>query len=158
MLTKRSSAAYSLSISSLYFISSLLRVLTPEENSKFRRSLIILASWTQWLFLPALLIWSLNRFSVDSEQKGGWAARAFGVQRAPEILRDGFKEWLFGREGVLEDLTIGGWDRFLRWSSPIFQLCEGFCSLLVIQATGQVSKYLVNKGRSDTWLVSMDPS
>lgn len=31
-------------------------------------------------------------------------------------------------------------------------MAEGFCSLLVIQAAGQITRYLVNR-RSDSWMV-----
>ncbi|MCJ1452649.1 hypothetical protein MMC28_002992 [Mycoblastus sanguinarius] len=44
----------------------------------------------------------------------------------------------------------------LRWSTPVFQLCEGFCSLLVIQAAGQITRWLVNRGgRSDSWMIGL---
>lgn len=44
----------------------------------------------------------------------------------------------------------------LRWSTPVFQLCEGFCSLLVIQAAGQLTRWLVNRGeRSDSWMIGL---
>lgn len=49
-------------------------------------------------------------------------------------------------------MTIGTWDKLLRYSTPFFQLAEGFCSLLVIQAAGQITRWLVNR-RSDTWMV-----
>ncbi|CAK7241809.1 MAG: hypothetical protein STHCBS139747_003280 [Sporothrix thermara] len=62
-------------------------------------------------------------------------------------------EWLFGRGGVVESAALGGWDKTLRYSSPIFQLLEGFCTLLVIQAAGQITRWLVNRGRSESWLI-----
>src|SRR2546423_15662441 len=63
---------------------------------------------------------------------------------------------MFGRGGLLESATIGLWDKFLRWSAPVFQLCEGFCSLLVIQATGQLARWLVNRSdRSDSWMLGI---
>jgi ICE2 len=45
----------------------------------------------------------------------------------------------------------------LRYSTPFFQLAEGFCSLLVIQAAGQITRWLVNRRRSDTWVVCISP-
>lgn len=65
-----------------------------------------------------------------------------------------WSDWLFGRGGVVESAALGGWDKSLRYSSPIFQVLEGFCTLLVIQAAGQITRWLVNRGRSDSWLVS----
>ncbi|THC98205.1 hypothetical protein EYZ11_002287 [Aspergillus tanneri] len=67
-----------------------------------------------------------------------------------------YLEWLFGPDGLLEVLTIGNWDKLLRWSTPVFQLVEGFCSLLVIQAAGQITRWLVNRGgRSDSWMIGL---
>ena len=143
--------AYSLSLSSFYFFYSLLRVTTP-ERSRFRYVLIQIIAWTQWLLLPSLLIWSLNKFSVDADNVGGWVERTFSGKRAQDVS---VYQWLFGPNGLLETMSIGYWDKILRWSAPFFQLCEGFCSLLVIQAAGQITRWLVNKsGRTDTWMVT----
>lgn len=65
-----------------------------------------------------------------------------------------WNDWFFGRGGVVESAALYGWDAVLRYSSPIFQVLEGFCTLLVIQAAGQITRWLVNRGRSDSWLVS----
>jgi len=129
-----------------------LRLATP-DRSRFRWALIQIIGFTQWIILPSLLIWSLNRFSVDSENTVGWVERTFDGKRA----KDGsITEWIFGPNGLIESLTIGSWDKLLRWSTPVFQLVEGFCSLLVIQAAGQITRWLVNRGgRSDTWMVSV---
>jgi hypothetical protein len=143
--------AFSLSLATFYFFYSVLRLATP-DRSRFRWALIQIIGFTQWIILPSLLIWSLNRFSVDSENTVGWVERTFDGKRA----KDGsIAEWIFGPNGLIESLTIGSWDKLLRWSTPVFQLVEGFCSLLVIQAAGQITRWLVNRGgRSDTWMVS----
>jgi hypothetical protein len=143
--------AFSLSLATFYFFYSVLRLATP-DRSRFRWALIQIIGFTQWIVLPSLLIWSLNRFSVDSENTVGWVERTFDGKRA----KDGsIAEWIFGPNGLIESLTIGSWDKLLRWSTPVFQLVEGFCSLLVIQAAGQITRWLVNRGgRSDTWMVS----
>ena len=40
--------------------------------------------------------------------------------------------------------------------SPVFQLLEGFCSLLVIQALGQLTRWLVNRSEwSDFWMLTL---
>lgn len=100
--------------------------------------------------LPGLLIFSLNRFAIDATGSGDWIARTFDGKRA---AHSSVKEWIFGSEGLLEMLTIGTWDKLLRYSTPFFQLAEGFCSLLVIQAAGQITRWLVNRERSDSWMV-----
>lgn len=146
--------AFSLSLASFYFLFSLLKLTTP-DRSWFRSSLVILIRSTQWLIIPILLIWSLNRFSIDSDSStstaGAWVERTFSGKRAPEFS---IQVWLFGSDGLVETVAIGNWDKLLRWSTPVFQLVEGFCSLLVIQAAGQITRWLVNRGgRSDSWMV-----
>lgn len=142
--------AFSLSLASYYFFYSLLRLVTP-SRSRFRYTLIKLIGWTQWLVLPSLLIWSLNRFSTDNDEGATWVERTFSGKRAQETS---LRQWIFGPDGLVETITVGNWDSVLRWSTPVFQLSEGFCSLLLIQAAGQVTRWLVNRsGRSDSWMV-----
>ena len=77
--------------------------------------------------------------------------RTLSGKRAHDVS---IQTWLFGPDGLIESAAVGGWDKVLRWSTPVFQLSEGFCSLLVIQAAGQITRWLVNRGgRSDTWMV-----
>jgi hypothetical protein len=142
--------AYSLSLFLFYFVYSSIKLATPPE-SRVRWTLVNLLRLTQWILIPTLLIWALNRFSVDSGASD-WVARTFNhLTKSQEPST--WYEWLFGSGGVLESATLGGWDKTLRYSSPVFQLLEGFCSLLVIQAAGQITRWLVNRGRSDTWVV-----
>ena len=144
--------AFSLSLASFYFCYSILKLITPEK-SRFRYALVQIIGLTQWIILPSLLIWSLNRFSVDTDNSSGWVERTFSGKRVQD---SSLWEWIFGHDGLLEAATIGSWDKLLRWSTPVFQLCEGFCSLLVIQAAGQITRWLVNRGgRSDSWMVSI---
>lgn len=140
--------AFSLSLSAYYFVYSVLRLATP-DGSRFRWALCQLFAWTQWLMIGTLLIWSLNKFSLDSNQSG-WVERTFGGKRAQDAS---VYEWIFGPEGLLQTVTIGSWDNVLRYSTPVFQILEGFCSLLVIQASGQVTRWLVNGERGDSWMV-----
>ncbi|OAA59132.1 er membrane protein [Niveomyces insectorum RCEF 264] len=134
----------------------------------------------QWFVLPALLIWALSRFSVDAgaantthtdwvartvahvtggegrghglaDAVGGAFSSSFSSSSSPSS--SSWSDWLLGRGGVVESLALGGWDKALRYASPVFQLLEGFCTLLVIQAAGQISRYLVNSGRSDSWVI-----
>ena len=146
--------AFSLSLASFYFLFSLLKLTTP-DRSWFRSSLVMLVRSTQWLIIPTLLIWSLNRFSIDPESSSttarGWVERTFTGKRAQDAS---IQEGLFGADGLVESVAIGNWDKLLRWSTPVFQLVEGFCSLLVIQAAGQITRWLVNRGgRCDSWMV-----
>jgi hypothetical protein len=142
--------AFSLSLSSFYCAYSVLRLVTP-DRSRYRHALLHLVAWTQWLVLPSLLIWSLNRFSVDYDGGSSWVERTFSGKRAEDAS---VSEWIFGSDGLLETVTVGGWEKLLWWSTPVFQLCEGFCSLLVIQAAGQVTRWLVNRSeRGDSWMV-----
>ena len=142
--------AFSLSLASFYFFYSVLRLSTP-DRSRFRWALIQLIATTQWIILPSLLIWSLNRFSVDGGDAASWVERTFSGKRAQDTS---VREWILGPDGLLETATVGAWDKILRWSTPVFQVVEGFCSLLVIQAAGQVTRWLVNRsGKGDSWMV-----
>jgi hypothetical protein len=130
--------AFSLGLSAYYFLYSSLRLATP-DRSRIRWAVCNIIAWAQWLAIPTLLIWSLNKFSIDANNNAGWVEKTFGGKRAE------FKsvnEWIFGSEGLL-----------LRYSTPVFQLAEGFCSLLVIQAAGQITRWVVNRERGDSWMV-----
>jgi hypothetical protein len=139
---------FSLSLASFYFVYSGLRLLA-QGRSRFVLALVQIIGWSQWLVVPSLMLWSLNKFSIDSAE--GWVESTLKSRLHPDpSLRDR----ILGREGLLETLTVGSWDKLLRWSTPVFQLGEGFCSLLVIQACGQITKWLVNGDNGDSWMVS----
>lgn len=141
--------AFSLSLSAFYFFYSALRLATP-DSSRLRYALVNTIAASQWIVIPTLMIWSLNKFSVDSDATA-WVEKTFSGRRAQH---DTLYAWVFGSDGLVQTLTIGGWDKLLRWSTPVFQLSEGFCSLLVIQAAGQITRYLVNREGGDGWMVS----
>ncbi|KAG9237544.1 ER membrane protein-like protein [Amylocarpus encephaloides] len=143
--------AFSFSLFCFYFFYSTLKLATP-ERSRIRWALVQIIGFSQWILLPGLLIWSLNRFAVDANASGDWVARTFDSKRAQDTS---IKEWIFGPGGLVEMMTVGTWERVLRYSTPLFQLAEGFCSLLVIQAAGQITRWLVNRGRSDTWMIGL---
>lgn len=147
--------AFSLTISTYYFILSLLRISTP-AGSNFRRPIVNTLRASQLLILPVLCIWALGRFSVDADISSGWVERTFRTSKDFFKPNANFWQSIVGREGLIENVTLGSWDIILRWSSPIFQLLEGFCSLLVIQAIGQFSRWLVNRSEwSDAWLLTL---
>jgi len=147
-----SGLAYSLSLFLFYILYSTFKILTP-PRSHVRWALTGILRISQWVVIPGLLIWALSRFSVDAGN-ADWVTRTLS-----HITSQGhdksWNEWFFGQGGVLESVCLGGWDRSLSWSSPIFQMLEGFCSLLVIQASGQITRWLVNRGRSDSWVVRL---
>jgi hypothetical protein len=143
--------AFSLSLSSFYFFYTVLRLATP-DTSRFRWLLAELIRWSQALVIPTLLIWSLNKFSIDSDNNSGWVERTFGGKRAQDTS---VYEWLFGTDGLVQTATIGSWDKLLRYSTPVFQIGEGFCSLLVIQAAGQLTRWVINRERGDSWMIGL---
>ena len=146
--------AYSLSIAAFYFFLSVLRIATP-DSSTFRRALVNILRGVQWLAIPSLCLWALGRFSIDAGNSVGWVEKTFRLKR--EVFSNTtITQYLFGHDGLAETAAIGGWDKILRWSSPIFQLLEGFCSLLVIQAIGQLTRWLVNRSEwSDAWMLTI---
>jgi hypothetical protein len=99
-----------------------------------------------------LLIWSLNKFSTDSNKSSGWVGGTFGESGSGS---QSLQERIFGPAGLFETATIGAWDATLRWSTPVFQIAEGFCSLLVIQSIGQITRWLVNQERGDHWMIAL---
>lgn len=112
-----SGLAHSLALFFFYFFYSCLRIATPKE-SRFRYVLCKLVGLAQWVIIPGLLIWSLNRFAIDSNMSGDWVAKTFGQKRA----NTGF----FTAGGAYDRLTVGVWDLILTYSTPLFQLV---CSL-----------------------------
>lgn len=147
--------AFSLTLATYYFILSTLRLATP-DHSRWRSLALNLFAAMQPVMIGGLLIWSLNKFSVDSGEEASWVSRAFYNATKPLHQNPSFKDWVFGKEGLLEHALIGGWDKLLTYSTPVFQLVEGFCSLLVIQAAGQVTRYLVNNDDGgDRWMLGL---
>ncbi|XXH03583.1 hypothetical protein Hte_009988 [Hypoxylon texense] len=144
-----SGLAYSLSLFCFYFLYSAAKLATP-ENSRIRWTLTQFLQIFQWILIPGLLIWSLHNFAVDANSTD-WVSRTIGGLGSHKHTT--WSDWFFGNGGLIESVTLGGWDKTLRYSSPVFQLAEGFCTLLVIQAAGQISRWLVNRGRSDTWVL-----
>ena len=147
--------AYSLTLGTFYFLLSLLRLGTPQQ-SKFRWAVVNIFRTLQWIVIPGALLWALGKFSIDADNTSGWVERTFKPIKAVHTANESTSEWVFGKSGLLETLTIGAWDKILRYCSPVFQLCEGFCSLLVIQATGQLTRWLVNRSEwSDAWMLTL---
>ncbi|KAL7622950.1 hypothetical protein AAE478_006629 [Parahypoxylon ruwenzoriense] len=144
-----SGLAYSLALFIFYFLYSSAKLATP-DNSRIRWTFTKLLQASQWILIPGLLIWSLHNFAVDANSTD-WVTRTIGGLSSQKHAT--WSDWFFGNGGLLESVTLGGWDKTLRYSSPVFQLAEGFCTLLVIQAAGQISRWLVNRGRSDTWVL-----
>jgi hypothetical protein len=142
---------FSLALFLFYGLHSLLRLATP-SRSRFRNFLVNAIGTLQWVVIPSLMIWSLAKFSVDGGNPGGWVGRTFRNERAKN---EPFYTWLFGKGGMVESISIGTWDKLLLWSVPVCQLAEGFCSLLVIQAAGQVTRWAVNTENGDNWMIGL---
>lgn len=147
--------AYSLALFGFYLAYSALKLILPDTFA-VRRIITGLLRLSQWIVIPGLLIWALDRFSVDAGA-AQWVSRTLS-QVLTRHKPSTWHEWFFGQEGLLEVVTLGSWENALTYSSPVFQLLEGFCSLLVIQTVGQVTRWLVNRGRSDTWVVGVPVS
>jgi hypothetical protein len=137
---------YSLSLAVFYLLLSTARVGIPK--SKRWRGARILLGFVEVLqyivVIPGLLIYALNK-SDDDGGEHTVRERLLGVDAGGLTLE----------RTTLDRFTIGPWDTFLTFSTPMFQLSEGFCSLLVIQAAGQISRWLVNRKKSDAWMVGM---
>ncbi|KKA29805.1 hypothetical protein TD95_003086 [Thielaviopsis punctulata] len=148
---KDSGLAYSLALFSFYFFYSFARLITP-TNSRVRWTITSVIRLSQFVVIPSLLIWALETFAVDaSAGSATWAERTLGALSGRKA--ESWSDYVFGEGGLVETVALGGWDAMLSYSSPVFQLLEGFCSLLVIQAAGQMTRWLVNRGRSDTWMI-----
>jgi hypothetical protein len=151
---KECGLAFSLSLAAYYFLYTILRLITPDD-SRIRFALGQLVKYTQWVTILALMIWSMNKFAVDSNNAAAsWVERTF---KPKQVQDSSIKLWLLGRGGVVESVALNGWEKTLMWSTPLFQFLEGFCSLLVIQACGQITRWLVNRERGDSWMVSSCP-
>lgn len=138
---------YSLSLAVFYFLLSSARLAVPTSKS-WRGARVLLSSielLQYTVVIPGLLIYALSKFS-DDEEGGG---------RTPRERSTGLEGGHGADRTPVGKLTIGPWDTFLTFSTPMFQLSEGFCSLLVIQAGGQISRWLVNRKRSDTWMITL---
>jgi hypothetical protein len=145
-----SGLAYSLALFIFYLFYSTVKLLIP-DNSRLGFTVSAALRLSQWFVIPTLLIWALGQFAVDAGTTN-WVERTLGGVFQSKTTS--WTEWVFGKEGVLETVMLGGWHNVLSYSGPAFQLLEGFCTLLVIQAAGQITRWLVNRGRSDTWVVS----
>lgn len=130
---------YSLALAVFYFLLSTARLAAWRPVRPLLRSVELL----QYIVvIPGLLIYALSKFSDDVDDDGGGPGGGLAMS-----IRTDDRTWV-------EQATIGPWEAFLMLSTPMFQLAEGFCSLLVIQAFGQISRWLVNRNKSDTWMVS----
>ncbi|GAO18882.1 uncharacterized protein UV8b_07579 [Ustilaginoidea virens] len=144
-----SGLAYSLSLFIFYLVYSAIRIASP-TRSRLGSTTANLLRLSQWVVIPSLLIWALSQFAVDAGNTN-WVERTLGGVFHSKSTS--WTEWLFGKDGVLETVMLGSWENMLRYAGPVFQLLEGFCTLLVIQAAGQMTRWLVNRGRSDTWVI-----
>ncbi|KAF3934666.1 hypothetical protein ABW20_dc0103904 [Dactylellina cionopaga] len=138
--------SFSLGISTFYWILSILRLTISRKPSLW--PLLYVLGITQYLIVPALLIFNLDRFQNDPLPLHTAAKK---VRRVIGFTADE-PEPVGGEDPILWDrLTIVPWNAFLTIFTPIFQLVEGFCTLLVIQSVGQIGRWLVHRKKSDSW-------
>lgn len=139
--------SYSLTILILYFGLATLRVL------KYHRFISSFLYYMQHLLLPTLLAFFLTVFRGDSYEHfngNGFASVGFG-NGISEIATSG-KEGASVFQIIWWGYIIKFWKFFLINSTPLFTILEGFCSLLSIQAIGQLFKYFI-KNKSDSWMI-----
>lgn len=139
---KECGLAFSMALAGFYFGLSTLRIATS-SNHGFIRFLVRVIGLFQYVVVPGLLIYCLDRWSPPK-----------GTGNGGGFLRNGSDSVTVGHTWG-ERLALGWWSWFLKWSTPMFQLLEGFCTLLVIQTFGQISRWLVNRNKSDSWMVSL---
>ena len=117
--------SYSLTILILYFGLATFRML------KYNRFISSFLYYLQHLLLPTLLSFFLTVFNNGDEKI---------------VINDSFLK------NIWWTYIIQFWKIFLINSTPLFTILEGFCSLLSIQAIGQLFQYFV-KNKSDTWSI-----
>ncbi|GME70081.1 unnamed protein product [Ambrosiozyma monospora] len=119
--------SYSITILLVYFITMTFRIL------RYHKFISTFLFYLQHLLLPSLLSIFLTIFTDPSFT----------------ILQDHHDNWF---KSFWWNYVIEYWKLFLINSTPLFTILEGFCSLLSIQAIGQISQYLI-KHKSDTWSI-----
>ena len=101
--------AFSLSLASYYFFLSCLRVATPDD-SRWRRAVVNFLAGLQTLVIPTLLIFCLNKFSVENADEASWVSRAFYNATKPLQENMSFKDWVFeAAAGEHELQGLGLW-------------------------------------------------
>ena len=123
--------SYSLTILILYFCLATLRVL------KYHRFISSFLYYLQHLLLPTLLSFFLTIFNNSLKDSNS------------EII-DLSSRSIFHK--IWWQYLIQFWKFFLINSTPLFTILEGFCSLLSVQAIGQLFKYFI-KNKSDMWSI-----
>ncbi|KAG0680368.1 hypothetical protein C6P40_004546 [Pichia californica] len=125
--------SYSLTILILYFCLATLRVL------KYHRFISSFLYYMQHLLLPTLLSFFLTIFNNN-----------LIINNNNINNNDVFSSSILRK--IWWEYIIQFWKFFLINSTPLFTILEGFCSLLSIQAIGQLFKYFI-KNKSDIWSI-----
>lgn len=113
--------AFTFTLTVFYLVMSTIRIISRNTKLSIIGSLFY---YTQHIIIPSLLILHLSLFSST------------GDESTPLYT------WLN---------IIHPWKVFVKNSTPLFTILEGFCTLLVIQATGHIMRYLIHK-KSDNWM------
>lgn len=139
--------SYSITILILYFFLATLRVL------KYHRIISSFIYYLQHLLLPSILFMFLTLFQKNNLNGGGTTT---GNGLINDNTVSNFESDIMNTDTIFKkiwwNIIIKAWKIFLINSTPLFTILEGFCSLLSIQAIGQMSKWLI-KHRSDTWSI-----
>jgi hypothetical protein len=130
--------SYSLTILILYFCLATLRVL------KYHRFISSFLYYLQHLFLPTLLSFFLTLFNNNNNNINN-----SNLNLNSSIINLS-NATIF--EKIWWNYMIEFWKFFLINSTPLFTILEGFCSLLSVQAIGQLFKYFI-KNKSDIWSI-----
>jgi len=133
--------SYSFTILVLYFVLATFRVL------RYHRFLSTFLYYMQHLFLPSILSLFLTIFTSDTHSPHNFNSSTLSSSSiSPSVPSSFFSK-------VWWNFVLEGWKLFLVNATPLFTILEGFCSLLSIQAVGQVSQFLI-RHRSDTWSIA----
>ncbi|KAF8474932.1 ICE2-domain-containing protein [Kalaharituber pfeilii] len=142
---KECGLAYSLSLAISYFVLSTFRIASSSSGGFVRFSHKVLGFF-HYLLVPFLFFYFLGRWSPEK-----WSPKDSGNG----FLKHHFESVSGQEQTWTEKFFLGWWGWFLKWSTPMFQLLEGFCTLLVIQTFGQISRWLVNRNKSDSWMIAL---
>ncbi|KAK9460373.1 ICE2-domain-containing protein [Lipomyces oligophaga] len=119
--------AFTVTLAIFYLSMATIRLLG--RNTKFSTATQVVY-YSQHVIIPSLFIMFLNLYNEDGNTSGKGA-------REQSVY--------YGLGG----LVVRIWRTFLESSTALFAILEGFCTLLVIQTAGEMSRWLVMRKKSD---------
>lgn len=121
---------YTFTLVVYYFLMSTVRIISRKTKVSILGSLLY---YSQHIVLPTLLIIHL-----------GVAEHQQTTQKAP------MEGPLFNLYLIPYESLVVPWKLLVNYSTPLFTITEGFCTLLCIQAAGQIARWLIRK--NDNWM------